>query len=116
MVSMLHSSQLKSQLPAYILLPTVQDVEKYCGAIQNDVSVLGCLRENKAKLSTACSEEVFQRQQVAVDDWRTDKELATACKVSQGAKAKAKVLCARACVCTRRVLPAMAWGLLDAGA
>eukprot|EP00884_Botryococcus_braunii_P022595 jgi/Botrbrau1/9019/Bobra.0148s0119.1 len=56
------------------------DVEKLCANIQNEMSVLACLRQNKEKLSTGCSDEVFQRQQVAVDDWRTDKELFTACK------------------------------------
>lgn len=81
-------------------LLAVQDVEKLCSAIQNDVSVLGCLRENKAKLSTACADEVFQRQQVAVDDWRTDKELATACKVR-----------VRGCVRLRKsVLPTSVYG------
>lgn len=45
-----------------------------------DYSILGCLRDHKDELAAACREEVFKRQQDAADDWRTDKELAAACK------------------------------------
>ena len=42
---------------------------------------LACLRDNKDKLSDACKAEVFERQAVAADDWRTDPELFAACQV-----------------------------------
>lgn len=54
------------------------------GAAQ-DFSTLGCLRDHKDELAAACQAEVFKRQQEAADDWRTDTELATACKVNQSA-------------------------------
>ena len=44
-------------------------------------SVLGCLREQVEDLGAACKEEVFRRQAEAANDWRTDKELSTACEV-----------------------------------
>ena len=49
-------------------------------ACAQDFSILGCLRDHKDELAAACQEEVFKRQQEAADDWRTDKELAAACK------------------------------------
>ena len=45
--------------------------------------MLGCLREQVEDLGAACKEEVFRRQAEAANDWRTDKELRTACEVRQ---------------------------------
>ena len=44
-------------------------------------TVLGCLRTNKKKLSPMCNSEIFERQEYAADDWRTDTQLAKACAV-----------------------------------
>ena len=51
-----------------------------------DFSILGCLRDHKDELAAACREEVFKRQQNAADDWRTDKELAAACKARRASR------------------------------
>ena len=59
----------------------LQDVEKLCKKLPKDSRALACLREHKEELSEGCKREVFERQAVAADDWRTDPELFEACKV-----------------------------------
>ena len=59
----------------------VQDVEKLCSKLPKDTHALACLREHKDELNEGCKKEVFERQAVAADDWRTDPELLAACKV-----------------------------------
>jgi hypothetical protein len=44
-------------------------------------SVLACLRSAKTQLSQKCRQQVLRTQQEAVEDYRTDYLLFTACKV-----------------------------------
>ena len=74
MSAALHLQQAHSLVP-------FQDVEKLCKNLDKGVHALACLRDNKEKLSDGCKAEVFERQAVAADDWRTDPELFAACKV-----------------------------------
>ena len=57
------------------------DAEKLCKDLGKETTVLACLRENKEQLTQDCKTEVFERQALAADDWRTDIELFTACEV-----------------------------------
>lgn len=59
----------------------VADAEKLCKDLEKGATVLACLREKKEELSADCKTEVFDRQAVAADDWRTDIELFKACEV-----------------------------------
>ena len=59
----------------------VADAEKLCQNLEKGTTVLACLREKKEELTADCKTEVFDRQAVAADDWRTDIELFKACEV-----------------------------------
>ncbi|KAG2435442.1 hypothetical protein HYH02_011942 [Chlamydomonas schloesseri] len=59
------------------------DVAKVCKSVSDTSSpgaVLGCLKDNKPKLSAQCSAEVFRCQQEVAEDYRLDYKLYTACK------------------------------------
>lgn len=59
----------------------VADADKLCKNLAKDVTVLGCLRDNKDQLTEECKAEVFERQALGADDWRADIELFNACEV-----------------------------------
>lgn len=59
----------------------VNDADKFCQKLDAGVTVLACLREKKDDLSSECKSEVFERQENAANDWRTDNELLKACEV-----------------------------------
>ncbi|KAK9867536.1 hypothetical protein WJX84_008718 [Apatococcus fuscideae] len=65
------------------------DVEKLCKDIRGDTNVLSCLRSKKEELSSECSDEVFERQLDAADDYRTDPALFKACEVDAKANCRA---------------------------
>ena len=62
--------------------------------------------DHKDELAAACREEVFKRQQDAADDWRTDKELAAACKARRASRGPSLPPRPRSCglVASRRTL------------
>ena len=56
------------------------DLEAFCADVEDEFSLLGCLREAKDDLTPACATVVSQRQADAAAVWSADAELAAACE------------------------------------
>lgn len=75
----IRAGNINADLP--LATACVTDAETLCKNLEKGKTVLSCLREKEQDLSAECKTEVFERQAVAADDWRTDIELFKACEV-----------------------------------